>query len=96
MLLKMNQHHAGNRNYVASKREGDTDFGIRHFAGEVFYDSRGAKAKINEPNICPGGGICSFNTIPKCRLPEEEQRRRQFGFNQDGGCVHQRAPESDV
>lgn len=70
MLLKMNQHHAGNRNYVASKREGDTDFGIRHFAGEVFYDSRGAKAKINEPNICPGGGgICSFNTIPKCRLP---------------------------
>lgn len=56
MLLKMNQHHAGNRNYVASKREADTDFGIRHFAGEVFYDSRGAEAKINEANICTGGG----------------------------------------
>ncbi|CAF97644.1 unnamed protein product, partial [Tetraodon nigroviridis] len=41
MLRKMNQHHAENRNYVASKREGDTDFGIHHFAGAVFYDSRG-------------------------------------------------------
>ncbi|TWW72912.1 Unconventional myosin-VIIb [Takifugu flavidus] len=41
MLQKMNQHHTGNRNYVASSREGDTDFGIRHFAGVVYYESRG-------------------------------------------------------
>lgn len=52
MLQKMNQHHTGNRNYVASKREGDTDFGIRHFAGEVFYDSRGTKAKMDSSHIC--------------------------------------------
>lgn len=40
----MNQHHAGNRNYVASSREGDTDFGIHHFAGVVHYESRGTNA----------------------------------------------------
>lgn len=44
MLQKMNQHHTGNRNYIAPKREGDTDFGIHHFAGVVQYDSRGTGA----------------------------------------------------
>lgn len=55
MLQKMNQHHAANRNYVASKREGDTDFGIHHFAGAVFYDSRGTTAKIIYSHICTEG-----------------------------------------
>ncbi|XP_070775715.1 unconventional myosin-VIIb-like [Enoplosus armatus] len=41
MLNKMNQQHRGNKNYVASRRERDTDFGICHFAGVVHYDSKG-------------------------------------------------------
>lgn len=47
MLQKMNQHHSGNKTYVASKHERDTDFGIHHFAGVVYYDSKGTKAKSN-------------------------------------------------
>lgn len=52
MLQKMNQHHSRNRNYVPPEREGDIDFGIRHFAGAVFYDSRGTKAKPDSSHAC--------------------------------------------
>ncbi|XP_067331027.1 unconventional myosin-VIIa-like isoform X2 [Channa argus] len=41
MLNKMNQEHKKNTTYIASKSEHDTHFGINHFAGAVFYDSRG-------------------------------------------------------
>uniref|UniRef100_A0AAQ4QYX6 Myosin VIIBb n=1 Tax=Gasterosteus aculeatus aculeatus TaxID=481459 RepID=A0AAQ4QYX6_GASAC len=41
MLNKMNQQHSGNKTYIASKSEHHTDFGIRHFAGVVHYDSKG-------------------------------------------------------
>ncbi|XP_044074657.1 unconventional myosin-VIIb-like [Siniperca chuatsi] len=41
MLNKMNKQHRGNETYIASKSEHDTDFGIRHFAGVVCYDSKG-------------------------------------------------------
>ncbi|XP_071399121.1 unconventional myosin-VIIb-like [Centroberyx affinis] len=40
MLNKMNQQHRKNNSYIASKSERDTDFGIRHFAGVVYYDSK--------------------------------------------------------
>nr|XP_020504807.1 unconventional myosin-VIIa-like isoform X1 [Labrus bergylta] len=41
MLNKMNQQHNGNKNYIASKSQHNTDFGIRHFAGVVYYESEG-------------------------------------------------------
>ncbi|CAJ1071655.1 unconventional myosin-VIIa-like [Xyrichtys novacula] len=41
MLNKMNQQHTGNKSYISSKGQYDTDFGIRHFAGMVLYDSKG-------------------------------------------------------
>ncbi|XP_071348422.1 unconventional myosin-VIIa-like isoform X2 [Trachinotus anak] len=41
MLNKMNQQHTGNTTYIASKSEYDTNFGIQHYAGVVYYDSRG-------------------------------------------------------
>ncbi|XP_005458181.1 unconventional myosin-VIIa [Oreochromis niloticus] len=41
MLEKLNQHHKGNKNYIASRSERDTKFGICHFAGLVQYDSNG-------------------------------------------------------
>ncbi len=40
----MNQQHSGNKTYIASKSEHDPDFGIKHFAGVVYYDSKGTKA----------------------------------------------------
>ncbi|XP_070700920.1 unconventional myosin-VIIb-like [Pempheris klunzingeri] len=41
MLNKMNTQHRGNQIYIASKSQHDTDFAICHFAGVVFYDSKG-------------------------------------------------------
>ncbi|XP_040911103.1 unconventional myosin-VIIa-like [Toxotes jaculatrix] len=41
LLNKMNQQHSGNKTYIASKSEYDTNFGIQHFAGLVYYDSKG-------------------------------------------------------
>ncbi|KAF3858547.1 hypothetical protein F7725_011748 [Dissostichus mawsoni] len=41
MLNKMNQQHRRNKNYVSSRSEYDTDFGVRHYAGIVYYDSKG-------------------------------------------------------
>ncbi|KAL3988122.1 suppressor of cytokine signaling 3 [Sarotherodon galilaeus] len=41
LLEKLNQHHKGNKIYIASRSERDTNFGICHFAGLVQYDSNG-------------------------------------------------------
>lgn len=46
LLQKMNNHHSGNKIYVASKHRLETVFGIRHFAGVVYYDSTGTKSKV--------------------------------------------------
>lgn len=43
LLQKMNKIHSGNKIYVASKHRLETVFGIRHFAGVVYYDSTGTK-----------------------------------------------------
>uniref|UniRef100_A0A6Q2XFJ6 Myosin VIIBb n=1 Tax=Esox lucius TaxID=8010 RepID=A0A6Q2XFJ6_ESOLU len=41
MLNKMNQVPRKGNIYIPSKNTHDMEFGIRHFAGEVYYDSRG-------------------------------------------------------
>ncbi|XP_017275826.1 unconventional myosin-VIIa [Kryptolebias marmoratus] len=41
LLSKMNQEHKGNEIYINSKSEHETYFGIRHFAGVVYYDTNG-------------------------------------------------------
>ncbi|XP_031437003.1 unconventional myosin-VIIb isoform X2 [Clupea harengus] len=41
MLTKMNQVHRRCNIYVASKSDHDIHFGIKHFAGEVYYNSTG-------------------------------------------------------
>lgn len=46
LLQKMNKHHSGNKIYVASKHRLETVFGIRHFAGVVYYDCTGTKSNV--------------------------------------------------
>ncbi|KAM9459633.1 unconventional myosin-VIIb-like [Salvelinus alpinus] len=41
MLNKMNRTHAKCNRYIPSKNTHDMEFGIRHFAGVVHYDSKG-------------------------------------------------------
>ncbi|CAM4624535.1 unnamed protein product [Leuciscus chuanchicus] len=41
MLNKMNQVHGKGNIYMSPKNNHDTQFGIRHFAGVVYYDSKG-------------------------------------------------------
>ncbi|XP_062252279.1 unconventional myosin-VIIa [Platichthys flesus] len=41
MLQKMNQFHGKGEIYIPPKNNYETQFGIQHFAGAVFYDSKG-------------------------------------------------------
>ncbi|XP_011472695.1 unconventional myosin-VIIb [Oryzias latipes] len=41
LLQKMNQFHEKGNVYIRPKNVHETVFGIRHFAGEVYYDSQG-------------------------------------------------------
>lgn len=41
MLYKLNSQHKLNSNYVPPKNNHDTQFGIQHFAGVVYYETRG-------------------------------------------------------
>jgi myosin-7 len=41
MLMKLHQHHSKNTNYLKAKAQINTNFGLNHFAGVVFYDSKG-------------------------------------------------------
>jgi myosin-7 len=41
MLAKLHKTHGDNRNYLKPKSDINTSFGLNHFAGVVFYDTRG-------------------------------------------------------
>ena len=41
MLNKLHQTHENNKNYLRPKADINRVFGINHFAGVVFYDSKG-------------------------------------------------------
>ncbi|XP_054889758.1 unconventional myosin-VIIa-like isoform X2 [Poeciliopsis prolifica] len=41
LLTKLNKEHKGDKAYIGSKSEHETDFGIRHFAGPVYYNTNG-------------------------------------------------------
>lgn len=41
MLQKMNQHHGKGGIYIPPKNNYETQFGVQHFAGVVYYDSKG-------------------------------------------------------
>ncbi|XP_051512450.1 unconventional myosin-VIIa isoform X1 [Myxocyprinus asiaticus] len=41
MLNKLNSQHKLNTNYIPPKNSYETQFGIQHFAGDVYYETRG-------------------------------------------------------
>ncbi|CAG0892124.1 unnamed protein product [Darwinula stevensoni] len=41
LLAKLHKTHGGNKNYLKPKSDINTSFGLNHFAGVVFYDTRG-------------------------------------------------------
>nr|MBE5725285.1 crinkled [Cucujiformia] len=41
MLAKLHKTHGNHRNYLKPKSDINTSFGLNHFAGVVFYDTRG-------------------------------------------------------
>ena len=41
MLNKLHQRHSKNQNYLKPKSDTNKSFGLNHFAGVVFYDTRG-------------------------------------------------------
>jgi len=43
LLAKLNNNHGKNKNYLKPKSDINTLFGLNHFAGVVFYDTRGER-----------------------------------------------------
>ncbi|XP_072297186.1 unconventional myosin-VIIb-like [Eucyclogobius newberryi] len=41
LLVKLNKEHSRSRHYISTKSEHETAFGVRHFAGVVYYNSQG-------------------------------------------------------
>jgi hypothetical protein len=41
MLAKMHKTHGFHKNYLKPRSDINTSFGLNHFAGVVFYDTRG-------------------------------------------------------
>lgn len=57
MLHKLNSQHKLNSNYIPPKNNHETQFGINHFAGVVYYESQGTSglsgAAISSPAPSP-------------------------------------------
>jgi hypothetical protein len=47
MMQKVNKQHGKGDIYMAPKNDHEKQFGIRHFAGVVFYDSQGTVALVD-------------------------------------------------
>jgi len=43
LLTKLNNNHGRNKNYLKPKSDINPLFGLNHFAGVVFYDTRGER-----------------------------------------------------
>lgn len=46
MLNKLNFQHKLNSNYIPPKNNHETQFGIQHFAGVVYYETRGESLSL--------------------------------------------------
>ena len=50
MLAKLHKQHGTNRNYLKPKSDMNSSFGLNHFAGVVFYDTRGKRTQFIHTN----------------------------------------------
>ena len=64
LLNKLHQRHGNNRNYLKPKSDINTSFGLNHFAGVVFYDTRGFLDK-NRDTFSPDLLQVSFPSPPQ-------------------------------
>lgn len=83
MLAKLHKTHGSHRNYLKPKSDINTSFGLNHFAGVVFYDTRGNlycivlfflstfETKIKNSN--------TINTLTQ--LEGEKEKNKQFIVN---------------
>ncbi|KAK7945068.1 hypothetical protein WMY93_000796 [Mugilogobius chulae] len=70
LLIKLNSQHRHSKLYISTKSEHDTDFGIRHFAGLVFYNSEGFLEKNRD--------AVSFDVIRMVDASKNKLLRQSF------------------
>lgn len=61
MLAKLHKTHGIHKNYLKPKSDINTSFGLNHFAGVVFYDTRGTFLIYCKMQILPTIVILLFN-----------------------------------
>lgn len=54
MLSKMNKVHSSSDIYIAPKSDHDIYFGIKHFAGPVYYDPIGTPSNYSQTSLSCG------------------------------------------
>lgn len=66
MLNKLNSQHKLNTNYIPPKNSYETQFGIQHFAGIVYYETRGQGSNFSALKPCTvfNNTIIKRNIIP--------------------------------
>ncbi|KAF6038480.1 ck [Bugula neritina] len=64
LLQKLHQHHSKNRNYLMPKSSRAAQFGISHFAGNVFYNVKGFLEKNRDTF-----SIDLMELIRNCKFP---------------------------
>lgn len=65
MLNKLNSQHKLNTNYIPPKNSYETQFGIQHFAGIVFYETRGQEQRSQTAQHPARKQAYSFNITLK-------------------------------
>lgn len=76
MLAKLHKTHGSHRNYLKPKSDINTSFGLNHFAGVVFYDTRGNSCHILEMALLPffpfyNVSFTNFDMLPHRFLGEK-------------------------
>lgn len=55
MLQKLDSIHANNKSFLSPRSIHDTQFGIAHFAGDVYYQTEGEHSSVDDlPGVNSG------------------------------------------
>lgn len=83
MLHKLNSQHKLNTNYIPPKNNYETQFGINHFAGVVYYESQGTGGRLGAVSVC---ALLPFPGSSQDKDPKNTDREGVSG-NRTGGSL---------
>lgn len=79
MLHKLNSQHRLNANYVPPKNSHETQFGINHFAGVVYYESQGTSGSgcLSLLVLKPSLSLGYESEATRCRVQKGQKKPQE-------------------